>query len=360
MLMKIALLGLPKSGKTTIFNALTGSNASTDKYAPPAHEANVGVVQVLDERITRLSELYKPKKTIYATIEYRDYPGIFSAHAENPDNALFSDIKTCEGFVLVLRAFADEELDGLHEAGAPLKQLSAFEDEMIITDLIVAEKRLEKIELGYKRGVKTAAIQFEEKILRQTCEHLQNNLPLRTLQLHPEEEKALRGFRFFSQNPLLILLNVSEDDYHSHAELKQQIEARGHAVEVIAGRFEEELSKLAPEEATAFMEDMGISESIRDRFTHLCYRMLGYISFFTVGEDEVRAWTVVQGDNAVTAAGKIHSDLARGFIRAECFRYNDLMAHGSEKALREKGLFKLEGKEYLVQDGDIISIRFNV
>lgn len=358
--MKIALLGLPKSGKTTIFNALTRGNASTDKYAPPAHEANVGVVQVLDERITRLSELYKPKKTIYAHIEYRDYPGIFSSRAENPDNALFSDIKACEGFALVLRAFADEELDGLYGPADPLRQLGEFEDEMIISDLIVAEKRLEKIELGYKRGVKTPAIQFEEKVLRAACEHLQDNLPLRGLQLNPEEEKALRGFRFFSQNPLLVLLNVSEDEYTAHEGLKAQIAARGHAVEVIAGRFEEELSKLDEEEAAAFMEDMGIGESIRDRLTHLCYKMLGYLSFFTVGEDEVRAWTITRGDNAVTAAGKIHSDLARGFIRAECFKYDDLIAHGSEKALREKGLFRLEGKEYLVQDGDIISIRFNV
>ncbi|MBW6513859.1 MAG: YchF family ATPase [Candidatus Syntrophosphaera sp.] len=358
--MKIALLGLPKSGKTTIFNAVTKSSASTDKYAPAATEPNVGVVQVPDERVIRLSELYKPKKTIYAHIEYRDYPGIFSAHAENPDNALFSDIKANEGFVLVLRAFRDEELDGLFAAGEPLRQLSAFEDEMLLSDLIVAEKRIEKIELGYKRGVKTAAIQFEEKILRQVCEQLQSGQPLRGMELHPEEEKALRGFRFFSQKPLLVLINCHEDDYHGMDDLKQQIEARGFHAEVIAGRFEEELSKLESDEAQLFMEDMGISESIRDRFTHLCYSMLGYISFFTVGEDEVRAWTIEQGDTAVIAAGKIHSDLARGFIRAECFAYDDLMAHGSEKVLREKGLFRLEGKDYSVNDGDIISVRFSV
>lgn len=358
--MNIALIGLPKSGKTTIFNALTGSSASTDKYAPPATAANIGVVQVLDERVTRLSDLYHPKKTIYAHIEYRDYPGIFSAHAENPDNALYSDIKANEGFVLVLRAFADEELDGLYAAGEPVSQLAAFEDEMILADLIVAEKRLEKIELGYKRGVKTPALQFEEKILHAVCERLQSGQTLRGMELHPEEEKALRGFRFFSQKPLIVLLNCAEDDYHGLDGLKAEIEAKGYAAEVIAGRFEEELSKLDPDEAAAFMEDMGIPESARDRFTHLCYRMLGYISFFTVGEDEVRAWTIEQGDNAVTAAGKIHSDLARGFIRAETFQYSDLLAHGSEKALREKGLFRLEGKDYIVRDGDIISVRFSV
>jgi GTP-binding protein YchF len=358
--MKIAILGLPKTGKTTIFNALTGSLASTDKYAPAATEANVGTVQVLDGRITRLSELYKPKKTIYAQIEYRDYPGIFSAHAENPDNALFSDIKANDGFVLVLRSFADEELDGLFAAGTPLTQLTSFEEEMILTDLMVAEKRLEKIELGYKRGVKTPAIQLEEKLLLSVCEHLQQNLPLRSLQLHPEEEKALRGFRFFSQKPLLVLLNCPDAEYRSQDALKDELEARGYLAEVIAGSFEEELGRLEPEEAALFMEDMGIPESVRDRLTHLCYRLMGYISFFTVGEDEVRAWTIEQGDNAVTAAGKIHSDLARGFIRAECFQYDDLIAHGSEKVLREKGLFRLEGKEYIVRDGDVINVRFNV
>ncbi|MDZ4181384.1 MAG: DUF933 domain-containing protein [Candidatus Cloacimonadaceae bacterium] len=358
--MKIAMIGLPKSGKTTIFNALTHTAHSTDKYAPPAHEANIGVVQVIDDRITRLSEIYKPKKTIYANIEYRDYPGIFSSHEDNPDNALFSDIKGNEGFVLVLRNFNDGELDQLYGAADPLKQLSAFEDEMIISDMVVAEKRIEKIELGYKRGVKTSAVQQEERILRSVLEHLQANQSIRTMTLNPDEEKALRGFQFFSQKPLLILLNCSEDEFGAQGVLLEQIRAKGFLAEAIAGRFEEELSKLDDEEASMFMEDMGISESVRDRLTHLCYLLMGYVSFFTVGEDEVRAWTIEAGDNAVTAAGKIHSDLARGFIRAECFKYEDIIHHGSEKVLKEKGLFRLEGKEYQVQDGDIISIRFNV
>lgn len=358
--MNIALIGLPKSGKTTIFNALTGGSASTEKYAPPATEPNIGVVQVPDQRVTRLSELYKPKKTIYANIEYRDYPGIFHTQESNPDNALFSDIKANEGFVVVLRAFADEELDELYPVGDPLRQLLAFEEEILLADLIVAERRLEKIELGYKRGVKTAAIMFEEKLLRAVCEELQAGKPLRGMNLNPEEEKALRGFRFFSQKPVLALINCAEEDHGSMGEIQRQIEEKGYAAEIIAGRFEEELSKLDSEEALLFMEDMGIGESIRERFTHYCYNMLGYISFFTVGEDEVRAWTIENGSNAVTAAGKIHSDLARGFIRAECFNYDVLMQHGSEKQLREKGLFRLEGKEYIVKDGDILFIRFNV
>ncbi|MDZ4121396.1 MAG: DUF933 domain-containing protein, partial [Candidatus Cloacimonadaceae bacterium] len=275
-------------------------------------------------------------------------------------NALFSSIKTMDAFAVVLRSFADSELDELYVKSGATGQIRKIEDEMIISDLIVAEKRLEKIELSYKRGVKTAAIQNEERVLRLVCEHLQTDKALRHMELNHEDEKVLRGFQFFSQKPLLLLLNVAEDEYTLHQSTAEALRSEGFLCEVIAGRFEEELSRLDPEEAKLFMDDMGMGESVRDKLTHLCYLLMGNISFFTVGEDEVRAWTITQGDNAVTAAGKIHSDLARGFIRAECFKYEDIILHGSEKVLKEKGLFRLEGKEYIVKDGDIISIRFNV
>ena len=358
--MKLALIGLPKTGKTTIFNALTKSEHNTDKYAPPASEPNRGIVNVADERIAPLVEMYKPKKTVYATIEYHDYPGIFGREGENAENAMLSEIKGNEAFGVVLRGFADEELDSLSPAGTPAEQLMRLEEEMLLSDLIVAEKRLEKIELGYKRGVRTPAVQIEEKALRDVCAHAQNNMPLRGLQLPSEEEKALRGFQFMSAKPLLVLVNCSEDKLPEGQKTADELVAKGYQAYAIAGKFEEELSLLEADEAELFMQDMGISESICDRLTHWCYQLLGYISFFTVGPDEVRAWTLEKGSNAVSAAGKIHSDLARGFIRAECFTYTDLMAHGSEKALRDKGLFRLEGKEYIVKDGDIISIRFNV
>jgi len=358
--MKIALIGPAKSGKTTIFNALTSGDHPTDKYAPPADEANIGIVQVLDERITRLSELYKPKKTIYANVEFHDFPGIFAREGENPESAIYSGIKSCEAFVLILRAFGDSELDQLYGDDPALKVLSHFEDEMILTDMVIAEKRIEKIELGYKRGVKTPAIQIEEKALRRIIEHLQAGQSIRDLDLAIEEEKAVRGFQFFSAKPLLILLNCSENSFKDQEETLQAIRNRGFMAEVIAGKFEQELVVLEPDEAELFMADMGLEMSIRDRLTKLCYDLLGVHSFFTVGEDEVRAWTIEKGTNAVTAAGKIHSDLARGFIRAECFNYDELMVHGSEKVLREKGLFRLEGKDYIVKDGDILNIRFNV
>jgi len=359
--MKIGLIGFPKGGKTTIFNALTGNTGATDKYIQAHHEAHIGVVLVLDERVTKLSEIYKPKKTIYAHLEYYDFPALFAEHNEDINiNTLLSEIKTMEGFALVLRCFNDSELDELHGKENPLNDVNRFEEEMILLDMVIAEKRLEKIELSYKRGIKTPALQFEERILHHIIKGLQDGLPIRKMELAPDEEKAVRGFQFMSQKPLLALLNCSEDNYHQVDDILAQLKTKGYLAEAIAGKFEEELSRMETEEAAVFLEDMGIKESVRDRLTHLCYELMGYLSFFTVGEDEVRAWTIEKGDNAVTAAGKIHSDLARGFIRAECFQYDDLIAHGSEKTLKEKGLFKLEGKEYIVKDGDILSIRFNV
>ena len=358
--MKIALIGKPKSGKSTVSNALSGLSVSTDKYAPAATEPNICVVPVLDERVSRLSEIYKPQKTIYANIEFRDYPGIFGGQIDSKENTLYNDIKTCEGFALVIRNFADDELDSLIGEVQPLQDFESFEEEMILNDLILAEKRLEKIHLDYKRGVKTPAIQLEEKVLEQICEHLRENKPLRTLELKEEEAKSLKGFAFFSAKPLMVILNSDEDGFGKNEEMIRAFEAKGIMAIEIAGRFEEELAKLEDEEAQMFMEDMGIQSSIKDRLIHQSYLMMGYISFFTVGEDEVRAWTIVKGDNALTAAGKIHSDLARGFIRAECFNYEQILEHGSEKVLKEKGLFRLEGKNYLVQDGEIVHIRFNV
>jgi GTP-binding protein YchF len=359
--MKIGLIGFAKAGKTTLFNALTGNSAVTDKYIQAHHEAHIGVVHVMDERVTKLSELYKPKKTIYAQFEYYDFPALFVDKSEDANtNVLLSDVKAMEGFALVLRAFNDADMDELYGKSDPVKELQRFEDEMLLHDQVIAEKRIEKIELSYKRGIKTPALQQEEKSLRHIITSLQEGQPIRSLSLGIDEEKSVRGFQFMSQKPLLAILNCSEDNYHQLDDLVAEIRSKGYLCSVIAGKFEEELSTMEAEDTAVFMEDMGITESVRDRVTHLCFELMGYLSFFTVGEDEVRAWTIQKGDNAVIAAGKIHSDLARGFIRAECFSYKDIMAYGSEKILKEKGLFKLEGKEYIVKDGDIISIRFNV
>ncbi len=359
--MKIGLIGLPKTGKTTIFNALTGMNIETSAYGMGDTEPNQSIINVIDERITKLSEMYNPKKTIYATIEYIDFAGVSKSDGSQE---LMSGqgmvlLKNTDALALVARNFSDPVLDEMYGSPDPKSEVETIEAEMIISDLIIAEKRLEKIALSYKRGIKTPALQIEEKAINAIIAHLNEDKPIRTLELPEEEEKAIRGFQFVSQKPLLVILNSDENNYNENAELLEELKALYPSLE-FAGKFEAELNSLDDEEREVFMEDMGITESARDTLTKFSYDVLGYISFFTVGTDEVRAWTVEQKDNAVEAAGKIHSDLARGFIRAECFNYTDLMEHGSEKAVRDKGLFRLEGKTYIVKDGDILNIRFNV
>jgi len=358
--MKIGISGLPKSGKTTIFNALTKSEAETSLYDNKT-EPNLGTVQVLDERITKLSEIYKPNKTIYANIEFIDFPAMTE---DNESHQFLSAnsmtlLKNTDALALVLRNFSDPVLDETYHKADPVKDFKSIYEQFILSDLITAEKRLEKIELGYKRGIKTAAIQLEEKVLRQICDILNQEKPILELDLTEDEKKTVRGFQFLSQKPILLVLNSDENNLYKNAEIIAKLKEYGDCIE-LAGKFEMELSRLEEDEANMFMEDMNIKESAINVFTKSAYSVLGYISFFTVGTDEVRAWTITNGDSALEAAGKIHSDLARGFIRAETFNYKDFEAHGSEKAIREKGLFRLEGKTYIVKDGDILNIRFNV
>ncbi len=356
--MKIGLIGLQNSGKTTIFNTLTGLEAEVTSYSTQKIEPNQGIVQVEDERVEKLSEMYNPKKTIYATIEYIDFVGL-TGNKENNDAFSGSGmglVKTADALALVVRNF-DDPTTG--DAPNPVSDVDSIESDMIISDLIIAEKRLEKVELSKKRGIKDAILLLEEKVLIKIIAHLEDSNPIRTLDLANDEEKAVRGFQFITQKPLMVILNSDEDNFGNNDVVIDEIRKHFKVIE-FAGTFEMELNKLDKNEAAEFMQDMNISESARDRLTKFSYELLGYCSFFTVGEDEVRAWTITKGDDAVEAAGKIHSDLARGFIRAECFSYNDLQQCGSEKVVREKGLFRLEGKKYIVQDGDILNIRFSV
>jgi hypothetical protein len=356
--MKIGLIGLRKAGKTTIFNALTQSKAEVTAYASTQLEPNLAVVTVNDTRLDRLTTLYQPKRTVPATIELMDFVGLTEGAMKSGSfsGEFMRLIKTADALALVLRNFTDD-LQGESDPRSDLEQL---EVELILSDLILTENRLERIEAGYKRGQKSAAIQVEEKTLRQIQEHLSQNQPLRTLTLSAEAEKAIRGFQFLTLKPGMIILNSAENNFGKNQPLIETIQKIYPVIE-FAGNFEMELSRFEdPAEAQLFMEDMGIKTSARDRLTRGAYDVLGYISFFTVGADEVRAWNLQRGETALDAAGTIHTDLARGFIRAECFTYNDLIECGSEKIVREKGRFRLEGKDYVVQDGDILTIRFNV
>lgn len=355
--MKIGLIGLPNSGKTTIFNALTRSEAEVTSYANTRAEPNLAVVDVEDDRVERLSSIYRPKKTVRATVELVDFVGLSEGSARE---GLFSGeamalVRNADALAMVIRRFTD----ALSDPPTPVQDVAEIDDELIIADMIVAEKRLERIEWGKKRGLQDSEAKVEEQVLRRTMEHLEGGEPLRRMTLSAEEARAVRGFQFLSQKPLIVILNADEETYGKNNSLVEHLREH-HTVIEFAGNFEMELARMDDEEASAFMEDLGISESARARLTRLAYETVGNISFFTVGEDEVRAWTIIHGRTALEAAGVIHSDLARGFIRAECFSYDDLMVSGSEKAVREKGRFRLEGKSYQVQDGDILSIRFSI
>jgi ribosome-binding ATPase len=357
--MKIGLIGMQYSGKTTIFNALTGLQIETDMFSNKI-EPNLGTVDVIDERVTKLAEMYQPKKTIYANIEYIDFAGLTITQGQDAfSGQAMGLIKNTDALALIVRNFQDDVINETSGHPNPLQEINSIESEMIISDLIVAEKRLEKIELSKKRGIKESSLLIEEKTIQKIIEHLNQDKPIRILELADEEEKAIRGFQFISMKPLMIIVNSDETNFGKNAKLLETIQ-KNYSVIEFAGYFEMELSLLDEEERQEFMEDLNIDESARHRLTKASYSLLGLISFFTVGKDEVRAWTIRKGTNAVEAAGKIHSDLERGFIRAECFSYEHLMEHGSEKKLREKGLYRLEGKNYIVQDGDILSIRFSV
>ncbi len=358
--MKIGIIGLPNSGKTTIFNALTKSNAEVTGYSSNAVEPNLAVIEVEDERIDKLSELYQPKKTIYATVEFIDFVGLSSGSAQD---GLFSGtamglIKTVEALVLVLRNFEDPTIDAVEGPAQPVTDLETVETELVLSDLIIVERRLERIESDLQRGKKTPDLLKEQKLLNRLKPHLDEGNPLRLFELSDEEQKMITGFQFLSLKPILVVLNSDENNYGQNEEVLSAVKKTHKAIE-FAGKFEMELSVLDEEEAFSFMEDLGITDSARQRLIRTAYDLLGYISFFTVGEDEVRAWTITKGTTAVEAAGEIHSDLERGFIRAECFTYEELLSSGSEKEVRARGLFRLEGKNYIVQDGDILHIRFS-
>jgi len=356
--MNIGLIGLQNSGKTTIFNALAKSQAQVSSYANSNSEPNRAMLTVTDGRVTTLSEMYHPRKTTFATIELIDFTGLIQGSARE---GLFSSssmgmIKATDALALVVQNFQDD----LTETPRPLEDIEKLEEELLISDLIIAENRLERIEKAGRRGKKTNLLEIEEKLLNRIIDHLSNNRAIRDLKLTDESEKMIRGFQFLTQKATLIIVNSDENNFGKNQELLKEIEKKHRVIE-FAGKFEMELSQLNDEtEIALFVADMGINESAKERLCTAAYELLGYISFFTVGPDEVRAWSLRQGESVLAAAGTIHTDLARGFIRAECFSYDDLIAHGSEKQISEKGLLRLEGRKYVVQDGNVLNIRFNV
>ena len=361
--MKIAIIGLANSGKTTIFNALTGQNLETTIYPTLNAEPHIGMVKVPDARIDKLTEIYKPKKTTFATVEYIDYIGLTKGDMEQ-NRKVFDLIKDADAIVQVVRGFEDESIIHPLESVKPRRDAETLELEMVFGDLELVDKRLQRMEEGMKRGKKPD--ETEKKVLLKCKEILEQEKPLRDIAFHEEEQKSMRHLQFMSIKPEVIVLNVSESHLNTEksdkavAELQTYFQGKQVKIVKLCGKIEMEIAQLSAEEAKAFLDDLGREEPALNRLIHVSYDLLGLISFLTSGEDEVRAWTIGKGTNAQKAAGKIHSDIERGFIRAEVVSYDDFIAQGSMSGARDKGLLRLEGKTYEVKDGDIINFRFNV
>jgi len=359
--LKVGIIGLPNTGKTTVFNALTGQNLDTPIYPATAGEPHIGVVKVPDARLGKLSEIFKPKKTTYATIEYIDYVGITRGDPDQ-NRKVFDLIKDVDATVQVVRAFADETI--IHPLGTvdPLRDIEIIELELILGDLEFLEKRLKRMEQASKRGEKPE--ESEKKLVLKCKEKLEEGVALRDVEFSEQDFMAMRHMQFLSTKPEVALLNIDEKDLHSeHIEgLKASINSRYNSLTalVMCGKIEMEIAQLSPEDAGLFLKDLGIEEPASDKVIRTCYELLGLISFFTYAGDEVRAWSITKGSGAQKAAGKVHSDIERGFIRAEVISFEDFLSVGSMHHAREKGLLRLEGKTYEVKDGDIINFRFNV
>ncbi len=349
--MKVGILGYTGSGKTTVFNLLTGLSADTGFGG--GRKPNLGVIKVPDERIDRLSAMYSPKKTTFAEIRFVDIAGKAPDGTKGGlDTGLLTHIRDTEALTLVVRAFDNPMLEA---AANPAAELRDLEGELQIMDLAVIEKRMERLE---KEG---RLKDREADILKRATDWLESEKPLRELELDAEEELALRGYRFLSQKPAMVLLNTSENGPNEvPAEVGAYCQAHRLDLLPLCAAIEAELSELEEEDQLAFLEEYGIEAPARGRFIRQAYAMLDLISFFTTGEDECRAWTIKRGTTAVKAAGKIHSDIEKGFIRAEVTPFEILMELGSEQKVKAAGKMGLEGKDYVVNDGEICHFRFNV
>jgi GTP-binding protein YchF len=353
--MKVGLVGFAGSGKTTIFNTLTGLTAEVGGYGA-REKANVGVIKVPDHRVDKLAEIFKPKKQTYAEISFVDVAGPQAEDAERVqsglDLKLVQHMREADALVHVVRAFDNAML---LQGSDPPRDIRAFDDELMLTDLVQIENRIARL----KKEKDSAR---ESGLMEHLKAALEAEQPLRDVELTHEDLAIVAGFRFLSLKPLLVLINQPEEAVATGVagEVNELAESKELSVIVMSGKVEMEIAQLASEEQREFLQDAGIAEPARDRFIRAAYSLLDLISFLTSGEDECRAWSIKRGTSAHKAAGVIHSDIERGFIRAEVIRFEDLAELGSEARCREHGKLRLEGKEYVVQDGDVVHFRFNV
>lgn len=349
--MKVVLAGFPRVGKTTVFQSLTGLADSTTARGAAAR----GVIRVPDARVDKLSEIYHPQKTTYATVSFVDVQPPESASPEKAtllSPPLVAELKDADAVAAVVRGFPDPYSAAPAE---PEKEFARLDEELILTDLAVLDRRLERLN---KEGKKDR----EHALLERLVPLLGEGKPPRMLEITAEESKLLSGYQLISRAPLLVVVNRADEDAAQSLPpgIARLVERRGGECLAMAGRIEREIAELAPEDQAPFLRDAGLEASARDRFVQAAYRKLDLVSFLTSGEDEVRAWTITRGTVAQKAAGKIHSDIEKGFIRAEVIAYDDFIRYGGEAECKKAGKARLEGKEYPVADGDIIHFRFNV
>ena len=365
--MKLGIVGLPNVGKSTLFNSLTKAGAESANYPFCTIDPNVGVVTVPDERLNVLGKMYNTKKIIPAAIEFVDIAGLVkgASKGEGLGNQFLANIREVDAIVHVVRCFEDSNIVHVDGSIDPMRDVETINLELIFSDLEILERRIAKVTRGARNDKELAK---ELELLNKIREHLENNKLAKTFVTNDEDELALlQSYNLLTYKPVIFAANVSEDDLADDARNNPFVqEVRNYAVAedcevfVVCAEIEQEIAELDDEEKQMFLEDLGLSESGLEKLIKASYKLLGLISYLTAGEPEVRAWTIKKGTKAPQAAGKIHTDFERGFIRAEIVSYDDLMACGTYNGAKEKGLVRLEGKEYVVQDGDIILFRFNV
>jgi ribosome-binding ATPase len=353
--MKAGIIGLQGSGKSTIFQILAQGKAPAASAGPRRQESNVISVKVPDSRLDKLSSMFKPEKTTYAVVEFVDVPALVRGRGQD---VVLAPLRTVDVLIHVVRTFDEESVPHPEGTIDPERDRRDLNYELMLADIGSIEKRMERLEKDLKKSGKTPALMKEQAYLERAKAWLESEKPLREMQVDEEERKLVRGFAFLSEKPMIEVQNIGEDQLSRLTEIQTQQELPANTDRtIVCGKLEAEMAELPPEELLTFLADYKLTESGAARLIRTTYRLLGLISFFTVGEEECRAWTIASGTNAQRAAGAIHTDLQDHFIRAEVCHYDDFVKHGSHQALKEKGLLRLEGKDYIVKDGDIMEIR---